>query len=220
MLSRVPLARLRHTPRAWLPVLGWSVLALGYALATRAPNGADVAMRGTVGFVVVPLLTYGVVSATLGGVGLRSSVLGLAALGAPRRDAALATILVAMLVSALTCGLVAAVAVGLAHGAADAPLAHDLPASAAVAGAAGATYAAYFCAGSAIGRGAMRGVFLVLDWVLGATGVGSLLVPRGVVTALLGGPAPIDLSRRTCSLVLVVLATSYLALALRLSRDR
>jgi len=65
----------------------------------------------------------------------------------------------------------------------------------------------------------MRGVFLALDFVLGAAaGFGSLFTPRAHVTSLLGGQACFELSRRASSVVLVVLALAYLGLAVRLAR--
>lgn len=219
ILARLPLARIVRRPRAWLPIAGWVALALAVALVLRAPNGADRAMRGTVGSVVFPLLSYAIVSAALGGLGLRSAIRGLVALGADARRAALAAIAVAAGLSAAACGALAAVVVVLAHGPADAPLASDVPVSCAIAAVGGAVYAAYFCAGSAIGKGAFRGGFLVLDWVLGSMkGAGALLVPRGPLVSLLGGAAPLELSRRTLSVVLFLLGAFYFALALRLVR--
>jgi hypothetical protein len=218
-LSRVPLARLRRSPRAWLPVAAWASLGIVAAASTRLPNGADRTLRGTIAFAVVPLLSYGVVSACLGGKGLRAAIAGMVALGADRRASARATIAVSMLVAASISGVVAALAALLAHGVADAPVARDVPASFGVACLGGATYAAYFCAGSAIRSGAARGVALVLDVVLGSpAGFGAIFVPRGHVTSLFGGPLAFDLSRRASSVFLVVLAALYVAVALRLAR--
>ena len=221
-LVRLPLLRLVRGRRAWLPLLGWSLLGVGAAVVARRTGystGADHTLRGTFAFVIVPLLAYAVVSAALGGTGLRPGIRGLVALGAAPRRAAAASMAVAMLVSALLCASVGAIVCAVAHGAGDVPLARDLPATAVVAFASGATYAAYFCAGSAIGRGALRGFFLVADWVLGApAGLAAVLVPRGHVTALFGGPACFALSRTTSSIVLVVLCVLYAAIALRLAR--
>ena len=221
-LARVPLARLTRTRRGWLPLAGWALFALISALSTRSAglaSGADHVMRGTFGFVILPLLTFGVVSATLGGVGLRPSVSGLVALGAPPPRAALASVLVSMAASAVACGIIAAIACAVAHGSADPPLLWDLPMSFGVAFTGGAAYAAFFCAGSAIGRGAMRGAFLAIDYLVGtAAGFGSLFTPRGHVMSLLGGPQCFELSRRASSVILVALVLVYLGLAVRLSR--
>lgn len=218
-LARVPLARLVRAPRGWLSILGWSLLAIVSALSARSASGADPVLRGTVGVVVLPLLTYGVVSATLGGAGLRPALRGLVALGASPPRAALASIGVAMTASAVTCGLLAGLVCLIAHTRFDPPLAWDLPATFGVAFLAGAAYAAYFCAGSAVGRGAMRGALLAVDYVVGAAGgFGSLFTPRGHVMSLLGGPAAFELPRRTSSVLLVLLTIVYVGLAVRLAR--
>jgi hypothetical protein len=218
-LAGIPLARLRRSRRALLPVIAWASLGVVAALMARAPNGADRTLRGTIAFAVVPLLSYGVVSACLGGKGLRAAIAGMVALGADRRAAARSTIGVSMLLAAVLSGAVAALAAFLAHGAADAPLMRDVPASFGVGCLAGATYAAYFCAGSAIRTGAARGALLVLDVVLGApAGFGALFVPRAHVASLFGGGLVFDVSRRASSVLLVVLAALYVIVALRLAR--
>lgn len=221
-LVRLPLARLLRAPRGWLPIVGWSLLAIVSALSSRTTgltSGADHVLRGTFGIVIVPLLTYGVVSATLGGVGLRPAVRGLVTLGASPQRAALASIAVAMAASAVACGVLAALVCVIAHGASDPPLVWDVPASFGVAFVGGAAYAAYFCAGSAIGRGAMRGAFLAIDYLIGTPGgFGSLFTPRGHLMSLLGSSTAFELSRRVSSVMLVVLMLVYLALAVRLAR--
>jgi hypothetical protein len=223
-LARLPLARWTRRRRGWLAALGWSAFATLAAVVARNTGyaaGVDHVMRGSVGVVVLPLLTYGIVSASLGGAGLRASVRGLVALGAPPARAALASVLFAMAASAVACALVSALVCLIAHGHGDPPLLSDLPATVCVAFLAGGAYAAYFGAGSAIGRGAMRGLFLALDWVLGASGgLGAILTPRGHVMSLLGGPLCFDLSRRTSSVLLVVMLGGYLAMAVRLGRMR
>ena len=220
-LVRLPLARLRK-PRSLLPSFGWSALAVAAALSSRSsglPTGADHVLRGTFAFAVLPLLTYGIVSATFGGRGLRESTQGLVAIGGSPRASVLSSIVVAMAASAFAGGLVAALVCVLAHGNGDPPLLWDLPASFGVAFVGGVAYAAYFALGSSIGRGALRGVFLALDFLLGsAGGFGALLTPRAHVVSLLGGPASFDLSRRASSIVLVALTLAYLGLAVVLGR--
>lgn len=221
-LVRPPLARIARTRRSWLPVVGFAALALATALASRTSgdtSSADHVLRGTFGGVVLPLLAYGIVSSALGGSGLRAAIRGLVALGGDPAKAALATAGVAVLSSALASGALGGLVCALAHGPTDLPLARDVTTSFGVAFLGGAAYAAFFCAGSAIGRGAMRGVFVVVDWVLGASGgLGALFVPRGHVTSLLGGAECFELSRRASSVVLVVLALVYAALAVLLGR--
>jgi hypothetical protein len=214
--------RLTRSRRGWIPILGWTVLAVVSALLARAsgaPAGADRVMRGTFGFVVVPLLTYGIVSASLGATGLRAAIRGLSALGASPQRAALASVLVAMAASAIASGLIALAVCTLAHGAGDAPLAADLLGSFGVAVVAGATYASYFALGSAIGKGAMRAVFLAADWILGSgSGFGSVLTPRGHVMSLLGGPPCFELSNRASSVALLIMMACFAGLAVRLAR--
>ncbi len=218
----VPLARIARTPRGWAPIAGWSALAIVAAVAARVggdTSGATHVLRGTLGYVALPLLAYGVVAAALGGAGLRASVRGVVALGADPMRAALASVLVATLGAAVAGGILAAVVCAIAHGPTDPPLLPDLLASFGVSFLGAGTYAAWFCVGSAIGRGGMRGGLLALDWFLGAPGgFGAIFVPRGHVTSLLGGQACFELSRRTSSVLLVVLLLVCLVLAVRLGR--
>lgn len=216
-LAKVPLARMTRTRRGFLPILGWSALALIGAMTTKL--GADHVLRGTFGFVVIPLLAYGVVAAALGGQGLRASVRPLVLLGAAPPRAAATMVLVACLVSAILSAALGAIVCILAHHPGDPPLGADVTATAGIALLGGATYAAYFCAGSAIGKGAARGIFLAVDWLLGASGgFGSILVPRGHLTSLLGGGPAFELSHRASSVFLIVLAFLFAGAAIRLGR--
>lgn len=221
-LARVPLARLARTPRGWLPVIGWALLAIAVALAGRArgtTTGADHVLRGSFPMLVIPLLTYGMVSAVLGGVGMRGAIQGLVAIGAQPRRAALASVIVAVAASAVVCGVLAAVVCGLAHGAQDPPLGRDLVTSLWVSALGGATYAAYFCAGAAIGKGAARGFFLAFDWIVGAgAGAGALLTPRGHVVSLLGGRHVAELSQRASSVMLVALLLLFVLASVALTK--
>jgi hypothetical protein len=215
--ARVPLLRIRRTRRALLPLVGWTLLALVAAKTTTL--GADHVLRGTFGFVVLPLLTYGIVAAALGGVGLRAAVRPLVSLGADPARASAGAVLVACAFSAVTCALVGAVTCVFAHRTGDAPLNADLTSTAGIAALSGAAYAAYFCFGSAIGKGAMRGFFLALDWLAGSgAGFASIFVPRGHVTSLLGGTHALEMSARTSSIFLVFLLVIYAGAAIRLGQ--
>lgn len=215
--ARVPIARLRRTRRAVLPVLGWSLLAFGAALTTR--SGADHVLRGSYGFIVLPLVAYGVVAGALGGMGLKASVRPLVLLGAKPPRAAAAAVAVSCIFSALICAVLGAAVCVLAHRTGDPPLVADATATAGISALGGAAYAAYFCAGSAIGKGTMRGFFLMMDWLLGAgSGFGSLLVPRAHVQSLLGGARAFELPSKTSSLLLVALVLAYATLAIRLGK--
>jgi hypothetical protein len=222
LLARIPALRLVRTRRAWLPIAAWTLLAIVIALSARArgaTTGADHVMRGAFAFLVLPLVSYGVVGGVLGSTGLRGGIRGVVALGAPPRSAALASVLVAIASSAALCGALAAVVCALAHGSQDPPLALDMAASFGVAVLGGATYAAYFSVGAAIGKGSARTLLLALDWMIGGgAGAGALVMPRGHVTSLLGGPLCADLSQRSSSVMLVVLLLAYAGLAVLLVR--
>lgn len=223
VLARVPALRLLRSRRAWLPIALWTLLAIVSALSASSrgsTTGADHVMRGSFAFLVLPLVAYGVVGATLGRTGLRRGIRGVIALGAPPRKAALASVLVAMVSAAALCGILAAIVCALAHGSQDPPLSSDLPTSFWIGALGGGAYGAYFSAGSAIGKGTfMRGAFLAFDWILGGgAGAGALITPRGHVTSLLGGPLCADLSQRTSSILLVVLMLAYASLAVALAR--
>lgn len=221
-LARVPLAQLLRTPRAWATLAAWCGVALVAALTARFGGGvatADHVLRGTYGGLVLPLGSYAVVRAVLGGAGLREAITPVVDLGAPPRAAALANVLVAVVSAASLGGVLAGVVCVVAHGPHDAPLFLDVPASLFVGALGGAAYAAFFSAGSAIGRGRAAAVLLAFDWFVGsAAGAGSLVTPRGHVQSLLGGPLAAEVSRTTSSIVLVALAAVYFGFAVRRAR--
>jgi hypothetical protein len=221
-LARLPLARLLRTPRSWIPIVLWTLVAMVSALLVKSrglTTGADHVLRGSFGFLVLPLVSYGVVSAVLGGVGMKRSIKSVVVLGAAPRRAALASTLVSVVVAIILGALLSVLVCALAHGSGDPPLGRDLFASFWIGALGGGAYAAWFCAGSAIGKGAMRGGFLVIDWILGSgTGFGAALVPRGHVHSLLGGASVAELPSRASSVVLFVLLLLYIGLAVLLSR--
>ena len=222
ILARVPIARLLRTPRGWLPIACWVVIAIAVALVARASGGgtgADHTMRGAFAVLVLPLLSYGIVSAVFGGAGLRTGIRGVVALGAEPKQAALASILVALVACAAVTSVLGVLVCALAHGPHDPPVGRDLFASLWVSGLGGAAYGAYFSAGSALGKGFLRGAFLAFDWVVGSSvGLGATLTPRGHVMSLLGGHRVAELSQRTSSVMLLLLVLLYVAFALALSR--
>ena len=222
VLARVPALRLLRTPRSWLPIAAWAALGIVSAIIaglSGSTNGADHVMRGPFGFLVMPLVAYAVVGATLGRSGLRQGIRGVVALGAQPRSAALASVGVAIVISAVLAGVLGALMCGVAHGAQDPPLAGDLTTSLWVGALGGGAYGAYFSLGSAIGKGWMRGVFLALDWIIGSgAGVGALLTPRGHVHSLLGGPLVAEVGQRTSCLLLIVLLFAFAAGAVALTR--
>jgi hypothetical protein len=222
VLAAVPIARITRTRRGRIPILFWFAIALVASIHARSlgqTNGASHILKGPFGYLALPLLTYGIVSAAFGGIGLRPSIRGVVTLGADPRRAAFASVLAAVVFSAIASAVTASIVCIIAHGPTDPPLFKDLIATFGIALFGGAAYAAYFSAGSAIGKGAMRAVFLALDWILGAPGgFGALFTPRGHIMSLLGGSQVFELSRRTSSVFLILLLVGYLALAVRLGR--
>jgi len=222
VLARVPALRLLRTPRAWAPILLWSLLAVVMAVAARttgSASGASHVMRGSFAFLVLPLVAYAIVGAVIGAGGLRHGVRGVVALGAEPRRAALASVGVAVAYAMAACGILAALVCLLAHGAQDPPLASDVPTSFWVGALGGGAYGAFFCAGSALWKGKLRGVFLAFDWIVGGgAGASALLTPRGHVLSLLGGLPCAELSQRASSALLVVLLLAYGSVAIALAR--
>jgi len=213
----LPLARLTRTPRAWIPVLAWAALALvsSVVLHRTGASATGGALQAIFGGFALPLLTFTMVGAVLGGDGLTRATRPFVAFGAPPRVIAVATIAVAALASALVAALVGGAVAALAHGSSDPPLARDVLTSAWVAGLGGAAYAAFFSFGASFGkRGGGRAVALVVDWVLGSTsGAAGLLTPRAHVRSLLGGDAVMGLSGRASAIALVALVVFFVALA-------
>jgi hypothetical protein len=218
-LARPPVTRLLRTGRSQVVVGGWVVIALVFALAARSggsSHAADHVLLEAYGPLVLPLLSYALVGAVLGSRSLSSSTAPLVAFGAaPWRAVALALV-VAAAACAVAGALLAAGVDVLAHGPADSPLARDGVASAYAGGLGGAAYAAWLGLGASFGkRGGGRLVFLVVDWVLGASdGAAALATPRGHVRNLLGGMPPMDLSERASGVALVALAMVWALIAL------
>lgn len=222
VLGRVAAFRLARTRRAWWPVLGYALLALIIAVVAGRSGGAsgsDHVMNGTFRWLIVPLVSYAVVSAALGGVGLKRAVRGVAMLGVSPRRVALETVLVASGASALVCGVFGLFVSLLSHGATDPPLASDVFASTWVSALGGLVYGAYFCAGSAIGSGAVRGLFLAFDWIVGSSPDGlAFLTPRAHLTSLMGGDHVWELSSRTSCITLLSFTVIFTAFAVRFVR--
>ncbi len=215
--ARLPLARLTRTPRAWIPIAAWSALAIVAALALRrSPSGAATdALQVLFGPLALPLLSFTIVRAVLGGDGLARAIRPFVAFGASPPRVALATIAVAVTASALVAAVVGALVASLAHGAGDPPLGRDALTTAWVAAAGGAAYGALFSLGASFGRhGGGRAVALVVDWMFGAsTGAAGFLTPRAHLRSLLGGDAASGLSGRASAIALVGLVALFSAIA-------
>ena len=216
-LARLPLARLARTRRAALPLLGWTVVALGATLVARHAHAAsdDRALLDVFAPFVLPLVSYALVAAALGGDGVVAATRPLVRFGASPSLSALAAGVVASAACALAGASLAALLVLAAHGGADPPLGRDALLSAYAGALGGAAHGAFFVLGSAIGpRGAGRSVALVIDWLFGASpGWISILVPYTHSRALLGGLPAVTLTERTSAWCLVAITALSLLLA-------
>jgi hypothetical protein len=222
-LARPPLARIVRGPRVWVAAGAWCALALVLAEVTRrsgAAHGADHVLVDTYGALVVPLLAYALVGAAVASQSLRASTAPLVTFGAAPVRAAAAAIAVTAVLSALSCAILGVAVALIAHGSADPPRVHDALASAYAGALGGGAYASYFALGASFGKkGGGRSLFLVADWILGATtGAGALATPRAHLRSLLGGAPPLDLSERVSAMALVGLAVVYALVATRRSR--
>jgi hypothetical protein len=224
-LARLPLARLLRTPRTILVLAAWCALGVAFALSARrggSAHGADHALVGAYGALLLPLLAFSVVGGALGARSLAASGAPVVAFGAGPERAAWATVAVAAAASALLGALLAAAMAVVAHGSADPPLARDALASAYAGALGGLAYAGWFSLGASFGRGGGgRALLLVVDWVLGsAGGAAALVTPRGHVRNLLGGAPPMGIPERASALFLLVLAVLYALWAARRARAR
>lgn len=206
-LARVPFARLVRSPRGWLPILGWSALALVSAFVVGRHGGADRALLGVFAPFVLPLVAYGLVAASFGGERVGDAGASLRGFGASGTQTALAGTGVAVLASAIAGALLAVALVAIGHGPLDAPFGHDAATSAWIGALGGASYATVFAAGACFGkRGSGRSAILIANWLLGSgRGSGALLLPYGHVRSLLGGDPVLTMSQRGSSIALVVI---------------
>ncbi len=225
-LARPPLALLTRTPRAWASVTAWTALGVAFAAAARSrgfAHGADHVLIGAFGALVLPLLTYSLVGAVLGGRSLPAAGVSMVAFGATPGRAAVATMAIGVLAATAACAVLAAIVALIAHGSADPPVARDAVESAYAGALGSASYAAWFFLGASFGkRGGGRPLLLVVDWVLGASGSAAAVVtPRAHLRNLLGGLGPLDMGERASALSLVAVAASCVLLALvRCQRSR
>lgn len=219
-LARPSVARVVRTPRALLSLAAWLVLGVGFAVAARsggAANGADHVLVSAYGALVLPLLTYTLVGAVLGGRSLAASTAPVVSFGATPGRAAAVTVSVAVVAGVVLGGALAATVALVAHGSGDPPVASDAAASAYAGALGGAAYVAWFALGASFGkRGGGRTGLLVLDWVLGlGHGAVALVTPRAHLRSLLGGAGPMEWSGRASAAALVVLALLCALLAVR-----
>jgi hypothetical protein len=222
-IARIPLTRLLRTPRALLTTAAWALLAVGFAVATRAQgasHGADHALVGAFGALVVPLLCYAIAGGALGATSLSSASAPAVAFGATPLRATFATLAVVLTASIASCAALGAIVAVVAHGSADPPVARDAFTSAYAGALGGAAYASLFALGSTFGRrGGGRTLALAADWLLGAnTTAIALVTPRAHLRNLLGSTPPAALGERASAVALVLLAALFVALTIRRTR--
>ncbi len=203
----------------------WCSVAVACAVIARQnawAHGADRVLSSVYGALALPFIAYAIAGAAFGGRSMVSSTAPLVALGTPPWRAALASVGVAALASALLGAFLAALVACVAHGAADPPAGHDAIVSAYVGGLGGAAYATWFALGTTMGRrGGGRLVFLGLDWLLGGAGTPTALAtPRGHLRSLLGGASSLSISERWSATMLVALMAVCTILACRSTRRR
>ena len=177
------------------------MLAAGLAIIARrqgAAHGADDVLLDAYASFALPLLTYALVGAAVGGGSLRASAAPLVAYGATPARAALASVVVAGAACALAGSLLGACVAVLAHGTGDPPVLRDGLTSAYAGGLGGLAYASWYALGSSFGRrGGGRIALLLADFVAwGDDGVLGMLTPRAHVRSLLGGETVLDLTGR------------------------
>jgi hypothetical protein len=201
----------------------WSALAIALAASARAhglAHGADRVLLDACGAVVLPLLAFGLVGTAVGSRSFPASHAPLTAIGASPILAAGATLAVALATCAAVGAVLACLVAIVAHGSGDPPALGDAFASAYAGALGGAAYASLFALGSCFGKkGGGRGLFLLADWVVGASGGPlSALTPRAHLRNLLGGAGPMNLSGAASAAVLVALTALYVAATLGRSR--
>ncbi|APR80660.1 Hypothetical protein A7982_06007 [Minicystis rosea] len=209
-------ARLMQRGALLSMVLGLALVVVAGIVERRVGSAGAVDRALTATFnLVVPLLSFAIVSAVTGRQNLRESVWSAARYGVARRDVAFGVILAAALASAAICALSAVLAVVVAQAPGNPPFATDAFTSAWIAALAAAAYTGWFSLGSAFGRnGGVRFLPLVADFVIGgSTGIAGALLPRANAASLLGGPAPLAMTQASSSVILAASAMILGALA-------
>jgi hypothetical protein len=221
--ARLPLSRLARTPRAWVPIALWIGVAVLGAFVVHGRGGmhaSDSALLGAYSDIALPLLAYAVVSATLAGESLTASGKSLVAFGAHPAMAALSSVVVATVTSALLAAATGAVVVLVTHSAGDPPLGADVFTTSWASLLGGMAYATYFAFGASFGsKGGGRAFLLALDWLLGSGhGLIAALLPRAHLRSLLGGEPALAFSQTASIVVLLGLTLLFGALAVLRAR--
>jgi hypothetical protein len=218
-LARVPIARITRSPAALLSLAGWTALAVAVAFADRAHSsghGANGALVNVFGGMALPFLALGVTAAVTNGERLGRSGRSLVALGAPPVRVAAATVLTALVATAVTSALLGGVVLLVAG--MERPLGDDLLTTAWVSALGGAAYAGVFSLGATFfwGRGLLFGADLLFG-IFGA--LSSAFVPRAHLRSLLGGLPAHDLPQHLSVAALAAITLVCASLAIRRGRS-
>ena len=208
--------RVLRRPTAVSAVVGAALVVVAGLIERRVGVAGAVDRTLVATFnVVIPLVSFGVAAQVSARSNLRQSLWSLARYGVARGDAALGALGAALAVSAVLAAAFAVLAVGLAHGAGNPPLVHDMLTSGWIAALTGAAYTGWFAAGATFGRhGGGRWLPLLLDFTVGGSaGLAGAVFPRANAASLLGGAAPLGLPQASSSALLAASAVALTALA-------
>jgi hypothetical protein len=199
----------------------WLGLAVAIALFEKSRGEAhavDHVLPDAYGGLVLPLVVFALVGAVVVGTSFRTSINPMTAIGASGTRAAVASIVVVALVSALVCGGVGAALVPISG--AMAPIRADVIASGWVSALGAACYASFFVFGTSFGKtGTGRMILLVIDWVLGSAGGPlEILTPRAHLRNLLGGAPLAHVSQTASAITLGAIAVVCMLIAVRRAR--
>lgn len=198
-------------------------LAIVAALVERhiTPVGAaDRALLSTFRL-VIPLVSFAIVTEVSARSRLAEAAWPAARFGAGPREVALGVIAGALITSACVSAVYAASAVLFAGSSSSTSVARDALTSAWIGAFAASAYVGWFSLGSTFQRrGRARFWPLLADLLLGgSTGIAGALLPRGNAVNLLGGPAPLALSQHA-SAGLLLASALVLSLFAALRSDR
>lgn len=212
--------RLLNRRVALLAFLGLA-LAIVAALVERhvTPVGAaDRALLSTFRL-VIPLVSFAIVTEASARSRLSEAAWPAARFGAGPREVALGVIAGALVASVCVSAVFAASTALFAGSSSSVPVARDAFTSAWIGAAAASAYVGWFALGSTFQRrGRARLWPLLADLVLGgSTGLAGALLPRGNAINLLGGPAPLGLSQAASTFAL--LASAVLLSVIAASRS-
>ncbi len=212
--ARGALARLASRSGALVAVAALGLAAVAGYLERRAAaaQAVDRALA-SVFDLVIPLLTFALVTIAIGRRRLQDAAWPIARFGADRRFVALGQVVAAAGLAAGLAAAAAALAVVTAHGPTSSPLALDAATSAWIGALTAVAYAGWFSLGATFLRaGGGRMVPLVADFLVGDLGLLGWVLPRGLAANLLGLVAS-GLPQRSASAVLAATAAVTIALA-------